>query len=235
MACSAPTTGGIGLTVEGDTFFAASRAKGAPLWPEAHRYVRPRFGGFRLQREPITMKHLASIFALILVGGYALSQEVTGPASAMLEYAEASKSFDAARIASLMHPEALQRARESFESAFRGENSDRARAHLLPIFSVSTYDEFVGLSDVEAFRRLNESVSRADPELVEIMATAEYEVIGQVQRGDEVFLTYVFTVTLEGRPISQEVVQRLKQHQGEWLLMLPASSEATIAAIEAQY
>ena len=180
------------------------------------------------------MKNLALLIVLA-VGGYALAQENAGPEAAMLRYADAAKSFDAERIARLMHPEALQRFRDAFDAALLGENGDRARTELLPLFAVSTYDEFQALSNVEAFQRLNEAVSRAAPELAAVMANSEYEIIGTAQRGDEVFLTYVLTVAIEGRPVKREAAQRLKQHDGEWLLMLPPNGEATIAGLEARY
>ena len=177
---------------------------------------------------------LVSVF-LFAGSGYALAQGGADPEAAMLSYADATRSFDAERISRLMHPEALQRFRDTFDGAFLGENSDRARADLLPMFSVSTYDEFQALSNTEVFQQLSETIFRVVPELSVMMADSEYEPIGIVTRDDEVYLTYVLTVSLEGRSVSQEIVQRLKQHEGEWFLMLPPKSEATIAAIEAQY
>ena len=153
----------------------------------------------------------------------------------MLSYSEAVKSWDTERIAKLMHPEALQRFREAFNAAFLVDNGTRARTDLLPLFAASTYEEYAALSNAEAYQRLTDTVARSTPQLLEIMAGTEYEIIGQVPRGDEVFVTYVLAIPVEGRIVKKQVVQSLKQHEGQWLLMLPPDGETTIARIDAQY
>ena len=180
------------------------------------------------------MKRLLTVAVLVLVASYAMGQGST-PESTMVSYADAAKSWDVGRMANLMHPEALRRFREAFDGAFLGENASRARTDLLPLFAVSTYEDYAALSNVEVFQRLTETVSRAAPGLKEIMAGSEYEIVSQAQRGEEVLLTYVLAITVEGRVVRQEVEQALKQHEGKWLLMLPADGEATIARIAAQY
>lgn len=182
------------------------------------------------------MKHIVTLVFLALLGSTAWSQVDTGPEAALLAYTEASKSFDTQRMAGLMHPEALQAFREAFDGAFRGDNADRAKADLLPIFAVGSYEEYTALSDMEAFRRLTEALATAvDPAVLDIMATADYEVAGQVEDGDEVLVTYYMMIEIEGETIREEVVQRLKQHDGRWLLMLSPDSAATIAGIQAAY
>ena len=181
------------------------------------------------------MKRFAGVIVFLLIARGAVCQD-DGPTSVLLKYADAAKNSDAVAISSLMHPEALKRAREAFDNAFQGENRERARTDLLPMFAVSTYEQFADLSDSEVFRRLTETVYHATPpELIEAMTGSKSEVVGQVEQNDEVFITYTLTVAIRGQSISQRVIQRLKKHDGEWLLMLPASSEASIAAIGAQY
>ena len=67
------------------------------------------------------------------------------------------------------------------------------------------------------------------------MASAKYEITGQQQSNDEVIVLYRLTMNVEGQSISQDAVQRVKQHEGSWYLMLPPESEATIAGIDAQF
>lgn len=171
----------------------------------------------------------------VLVASYAMAQAGSTPESAMRSYADAVKAWDVGRIAKLMHPEALQRFRGAFDGAFLGENGGRAKNDLLPLFAVSTYEEFAALSDVEAYQRLTETISRAAPGLKEMMAGTQYELVSKSQQGDQVSVTYILGVPVQGQLVKQEIVQGLKQHEGEWRLMLPADGEATIARIDAQY
>ena len=181
------------------------------------------------------MKKMALLILIVATCTQALAEEVSGPETAMLKYADAAKSFDAERITQLMHPEALQKFRVAFNDAMDGENGTRAQAELLPLFAVSTFEAYKDLSNEEAFKRLNETVSRGSSELTAAMGDSEYEIIGRVQEGEEVVLAYALTVTIKGQRLRQEVVQRLKQHNGVWLLLLPTSADASLAGLEARY
>jgi len=181
------------------------------------------------------MKRLVTAAVLVLVASYAMAQGGSTPESAMRSYADAVKSWDVGRMARLMHPEALQKFRGAFDGAFRGESASRAKNDLLPLFAVATYEEFAALSDVEAYQRLTETVSRAAPGLKEMMAGSQYEFVSQSQKDDQVYVIYLLGVPVEGRLVQKQVVQALKQHEGEWRLLLPADGEATIAGIDAQY
>jgi hypothetical protein len=48
-------------------------------------------------------------------------------------------------------------------------------------------------------------------------------------------VTYNLKMTVEGTPVSSHVVQTLKSHNGQWLLLLPSTADATIAGIEARF
>jgi hypothetical protein len=49
------------------------------------------------------------------------------------------------------------------------------------------------------------------------------------------YITYTLGLNIEGRYVNKDVVQKLKLHNGKWLLLLPPNGEATIAGIEARY
>ena len=48
-------------------------------------------------------------------------------------------------------------------------------------------------------------------------------------------MTYNLGMTVNGKAITTQVVQKLKLYDGKWLLMLPSTAEASIAAIEARF
>jgi hypothetical protein len=85
------------------------------------------------------------------------------------------------------------------------------------------------------FKRLSDSVARAAPQVIELMAKSEFEILGTVVTGEIADVTYNMTINVEGQSVKQEIVQKLKPSNGRWMLLLPATSEATIANIESRY
>ena len=181
------------------------------------------------------MKKLLTVSICLLVSCFAFAQDKSGAEAALTKFVEATKAYDTARMASSMHPEALQRFRAVIETALKSGKADLAKAELLPLFSVSSVEDFSKLSDVEMFKRLSDSVARAAPQVIELMAKSEFEILGTVVTGEIADVTYNMTINVEGQSVKQEIVQKLKPSNGRWMLLLPATSEATIANIESRY
>lgn len=153
----------------------------------------------------------------------------------MSKFVAATQAYDTARMASSMHPEALQRFRAVIEAALKSGKGELAKAELLPLFSVFSVEDFSKLSDVEMFKRLSDSVAQAAPQVIELMAQSEFEILGTEMTGEIAEVTYAMTITVEGQSVKQEIVQKLKPSNGQWMLLLPATSESTIANIESRY
>jgi hypothetical protein len=68
-----------------------------------------------------------------------------------------------------------------------------------------------------------------------MMATSVYEIVGTIIRDGTAYVTYNLKMTVEGTPVSSQVVQTLQSHNGQWLLLLPSTADATIASIEAAF
>jgi hypothetical protein len=181
------------------------------------------------------MSKLISVAICLLASGVAVAQERSPAESALAKYMEASQAYDTVRMANAMHPEALQRFRGVIVAALEGGKGDMARAELLPLFSVGTPEELARLSDVEAFQRMTDAAGRSAPQLLELMAQSKFEIVGSVVTDGIAYVTYVLTIPVEGRTLSQEVVQKLKQNGGQWMLLLPTTAEATIVGIESRY
>ena len=103
------------------------------------------------------------------------------------------------------------------------------------MFSVTAAAEFAQLSDVEAYKRLNDTIKESSPELIDMMSDATFEVVGSFLKDGLAYVTYNLEVTVNGKAVSTQVVQKLKLHDGNWLLMLPSTAEASIAGIEARF
>lgn len=174
-------------------------------------------------------------FVLLFAACTAFAQLETSPESVFMEYAEAARSWDVDRIVSLTHPEALSTFRETIDNALTGKKSDQARKELLPYFSVSSYEEFKLLSDDVVYQRMNDTVKKNLPHLVDVLANSEYEITERLDNGSEVVIVYRINFLIEGNSVAKETLQRLKLYDGEWRLLLPPDSEATIANLEAMY
>ena len=138
-------------------------------------------------------------------------------------------------MTALMHPDALKRFRTTIDAALRGSKKDLAATELLPLFSVTSAEDFAQLTDVEVYKRLNDTIARTAPGLVDMMSKAKFEMLGSFLKDDLAYVNYNLVITVDGKAISTQVVQTLKMHDGKWLLMLPSKSEASIAGIEARF
>src|SRR5690349_12822558 len=155
--------------------------------------------------------------------------------AAFFKYAEASKIFDTQQMTNAMHPEALGRFRKTIDAALNGPKKDQAATELLPLFSANSVDEYSKMSDVEVYKRLNDTIAKSAPELLELMSQATYEIVSTSLKDDLAYVNYNLTMKIEEKEIKQLVVQTLKKHEGNWLLMLPSTAEASIAGIEKRF
>ena len=175
-------------------------------------------------------------FSLLLAASWQATAQ-TAPAyeSAFLDYAQVTKDYDTQRMSEYMHPEALKRFRKVIEAALHGSKKEQAAEVLLPLFSVSSAADFARLTDMQAYKRMNDTIVKSSPELVEMMSNSTYEIVGSFVKDDVAYITYRLGVTVGGKPISSQVVQTLKVHDGKWLLLLPSTAEGAIAGIEARF
>lgn len=181
------------------------------------------------------MKKFLIAIALLSASLGAAAQDKAGAEAAMSRYAAATKTYDVAAMTALMHPEALKRFRTTIDKALNGPKGSQASAELLPLFAVSSVGEFAALSDADAYRRMNETIAKSAPEIIQMMANSSYEIVGAVLKDGIAYVTYDLRMVVEGSPVSTQVVQTLKLHDGKWLMLLPATADATIVGIESAF
>lgn len=153
-----------------------------------------------------TLKKFLFLFFYLLISSSLLAQEKSDPESALRVYFNAVKVYDTEVMSKLMHPDALARFRRTFDAALLGPKSEQARAELLPLFEVTSIDEFASLSDMSAFKRLNETVKNNVPHLVEMMSISEFEIVGKIEKDDVTYFTYTLTAFVDGQRISSDAV-----------------------------
>jgi len=181
------------------------------------------------------MKKISLFICLISISLHTLSEDVPGAKLALLDYYEATKTYNTTAIANSMNPEALSRFRSTINAALLGNKSELAKKELLPLFTVSQLDEFMKLSDMEAYKRLNDFIASSQPDLIKLLKSSDIDIVSEIKKDDVVYITYTLIMYVEGRKVSKDIVQKLKQYNGLWLLLLPPNGEATIAGIESRY
>lgn len=181
------------------------------------------------------MKKLAAAFVCLLASLSAWAQNSPDAEAALSRYVAATKSFDTAAMTALMHPDAMKRFRTTINTALTGPKAEQAKKELLPLFSVTTVEAYFALSDLEAYKRMNDRIAKSAPELREMMAKSTHEILGSFVKDGVAHVTYNLTMTFDGRPVNTQVSQMLKMHDGKWMLMLPSTADATMAGIEARF
>ena len=153
----------------------------------------------------------------------------------MASYIDAMRVYDTEQMASLMHPIALARFRASFDNALQGPKAEQAKNELLPLLSLNDFSEYLAISNEEAFQRLNDGVAAQAPELISILKNSDFEIISTTLKDETAYVVYKIGFNVNGQYLSQEVVQKLKEHDKTWLLLLPATAETANLNVETRF
>ena len=153
----------------------------------------------------------------------------------MQNYIQALKNCDTRAMADLMHPDALKRFRSIIDSALTGPKSKLAEEELLPLFRVKSLPDYYSLSDREAYYNMNEVIAASAPELIDMMKNAQINIISLNNQDELIYVIYSLGLEVKGQEVSKEVVQKMKLHDEQWMLMLSAEAAATVARINARY
>jgi hypothetical protein len=166
----------------------------------------------------------------------AQAQSIEEANAAFNHYFDAVKVFDTATMANAMHPEAMAQFKDVMDFALlRGPKSAQAQIDLFPILEIASEDAYQQLSGKDIFAKLMGLAAKTQPMLLEVMKDASFSIVSSRIEGDIAFVDFTAAITINGQATHQASMQRLKQHNGEWLLLLPPETEATITALSARY
>lgn len=163
------------------------------------------------------------------------ANEVDNLKSSAEKYFAVVKVFDTTAMSNMLHPDALSEFRRTFDQVFTGGQSEKAKTDILPLFSVTKIEEFDALSDRMSYQRFNDFIISMQPQLLTMMK-ASSSTIKTVSIVDGIgFVNYTLTMNVKGQSIDTDAVQKFKLDDGTWLALLPASSNASMEGIKAQY
>ncbi len=152
-----------------------------------------------------------------------------------LLYIDAAKQSDTSSMVSYIHPDALREFRGAYDDVLNGPFRAKAEAELLPLFGLSSREQFDALSDAEVFALFSRVALASAPELMRIMKTASVRVLDQVGTGDQISFVYAMTLEIQGQESTHPLEQDMKMFQGQWRLMLPAESKNAMAKVRAYF
>ena len=184
------------------------------------------------------MKIIFKLYILIfglLCASLSTANDIDLASETMNQYINALKTYDTGVMTDLMHPDALTRFRSTINNALNGPKSKLALKELLPLFKASSAEEYYSLSDKEAYRNMNDVVAASAPYLVEMMADARIKVISLNRQNELIYIIYSLGLEVQGQEINKEVVQKMKLYEDQWMLLLSAESDATVARINERY
>jgi len=172
---------------------------------------------------------------ILLLSANSFADVETDIDNVMASYIDAMRVYDTEQMASLMHPLALERFRASFDNALQGPKAEQAKNELLPLLSLNDFSEYMAISNKEAFQRLNDGVAAQAPELITMLKNSDFEIISTTLKDETAYVVYKLGINVNGQYLSKEVVQKLKEHEKTWLLLLPATAESAILNVEARF
>lgn len=181
------------------------------------------------------MKYCYCLILGLLIAMTTQASDKTDVERIFYQYFDSVKVYDISMMSSLMHPEALAQFRRPFTEAFNGKKSEQAKKELFPLFNVTNIEQYDKMTNVAAYEELNNFIVKTQPEIVILMKDTEFKPIDINVKNDVAYVTYILSMNYQGSLINKDSIQKFKLHEGNWMLMLAADGEATIAGIDAQY
>jgi hypothetical protein len=140
-------------------------------------------------------------------------------------------------FAKAMHPEALKGFREFLVPLADAAEKDGEEEELLAIFQgVSTVEELKKLHDRQFFMAFFQGVMTKTPEMKQVMAGAEVEMLGHVMEGkDTAHVVCRMKMSFEGVKFKKMTVISLRRTEGGWAMLLSAEVEGMAELLKRQF
>jgi hypothetical protein len=167
------------------------------------------------------LRALPVLMAALLAFAPGLAAQDT-PEQVVQRYFDTFRTADYAGNVALMHPEALASMKETMSglASLPGAAEDPAFAQT---FGVANLAEFNQLSPAALFERILRS-QLEQPEIREMLSSAQTNVLGHVMEGDSVaHVVYRMRMGVGEVSVDQVQVAPLKRADGQWRVLLTGS------------
>jgi len=151
------------------------------------------------------------------------------PEQAAERYFAATKAMDWSATAAMMHPQALQSMKSMFVEL---ASLDSAGTMIRPMLGVQP-DELAALPPARVYERVLNMITRMQPQAIEAMRGASFDVVGHVMEGDTAHVVYRLRMAVEGNTVTQTSVLSLARDGGDWRGLLTGDIQNMISGLRA--
>ncbi|HVR97497.1 MAG TPA: hypothetical protein VMW27_12840 [Thermoanaerobaculia bacterium] len=180
----------------------------------------------------------ACLCLLLTTSVLAQTAEPAKPASAaspetvVQSYLDLMKKGQYNEMAAAMHPEALEKFRSMLLSVAEEMPGATEPGGMLSLFKgVSSAEALKKLSPVEFFASFFAGMSELNPVMKELLASIQSKALGSVKEGDTVHVVCRTTAGFSGASMDKMEVVSVKQHQGQWKVLLSGDIQNMAQAI----
>lgn len=158
------------------------------------------------------------------------AQDLSTPEGTTRANIQAMAASDWTAMAGMMHPDALNELRDLFLPLLQHPDMEELRVEM---FGITTVEEASELSGADVYQEIIQFTLGLDPDMVQMLSTADLDVIGHLMEGETAHVVYRLSLSVDGIPFSQMAVASYKEQNGKWLGLLTADLKGMIAGLEA--
>ncbi|MCW5604032.1 MAG: hypothetical protein KIT18_05750 [Burkholderiales bacterium] len=144
------------------------------------------------------------------------------------------KSFDPSKLASGMHPQALEQFRQVILGAVTGASPAKVAQEVLPVFGVKSVAELEKLSAQDFYAAFFAGLGNARPSFKSMMGQSNYDVLGSVVEQDLAHVVYRIRVNVQGQNATRIGVLSLKRNGNTWGALLTTEVEGMANSLRTQ-
>jgi hypothetical protein len=180
-----------------------------------------------MNRSTVRIPLFLALLALIpLIPRLAAAQQT--PEQAAERYFAATKAMDWTATAAMMHPQALQSMKTMFVEL---ATLDSEGAVIPPMLGVQSGEQLAAMPPARVYERVLNMLTRLQPQTIEAMRGASFDVVGHVMEGDTAHVVYRLKMSVEGTTITQTSVFSLARDGGQWRGLLTGDIQNMISGL----
>jgi len=170
---------------------------------------------------------LATLSIVIGATGAVFAQET--PESAAKAYFAAMQASDWAKLAGLMHPDALASIKRMFTTAIKADQTgDAAKT----IFKLKSAEEYSQLSDAAVFERLMDFITSVEPDMKTVLSSSTNAILGKVDESpDLAHVVFRSRSKVEGDEVNEVDLLSFKKQGSTWRALLTSDLEAILSQL----
>lgn len=170
---------------------------------------------------------LATLSIVTGATGAVFAQET--PESTAKAYFAAMQASDWAKLASLMHPDALASIKRMFATAIKADQTGDAAKTIFKLKSAAEYSQ---LSDAAVFERLMDFIANVEPDMKTALSSSTNTILGKVDESTDLsHVVFRSRSKLEGNEINEVDLLSFKKQDSTWRALLPSDLEGILSQL----